>query len=511
MVKESFLQASLERYNALLTPARQRFEGSAGLNVLRSMSDPRLLEAFLLYFCAIGSQMTEPVEDWLRRAAGRCEAVGFEKLAKALRKHAKAESGHHLMMIADLRALTSHWNENYSPAVAAEDLLLQPPGAGALRYRQVHEDNIAGNTPFAQIAIEYEIELLPLIYGEPLITRCLEVFGAEIMPKLSFVKAHVELDVGHTRFNARELAQLINLAPETLPALVTAGAAALDAYSQFLTDCVELAVRRCNSEDSPVRVSSQALSWEVRPTLGDWIHDHGKAPAWLEEVRSLRAAVLFEDGRRPAFRNGDGHYVDPDPIDPHAFHVLAYHNGMLAGCVRIYPLSENGPPCLTETLLGEDRFSAMLLRLGGKREETFEIGRWVANPLLRRSSNLAPSLGMQLAAAAGAVAVRLVENGRLSKGIALAAVGTEDGQDAILTRFGLKLVPGMEPVRCDYYNDTLRVMYCGSTQMLQSKFLQALYAMANVIGLNRVLGPPAPKDKYPNRMDKYQSERIEVL
>jgi hypothetical protein len=511
MVKESFLQASLERYNALLTPARQRFEASAGLNALRSMTDPRLLEAFLLYFCAIGSQMTEPVEDWLRRAADRCEVVGFEKLAKSLRKHAQAESGHHLMMIADLRALTSHWNQHYSPAVADEDLLRQPPGPGALRYRQVHEDNIAGNTPFAQIAIEYEIELLPLIYGEPLITRCLEVFGAEIMPKLSFVTAHVELDIGHTRFNARELAQLMNLAPESLSALVTAGSAALDAYSQFLTDCVELAQQHCSSGISSARPSSQALSWEVRPTLGDWMHDHGKAPVWLEEVRSLRAAVLFEDGRRPAFRTRDGHYVDPDPIDPHSFHVLAYHQGTLAGCVRIYPLSESGPPCLTETLLGEDRFSEMLHRLGGKREETFEIGRWVSNPLLRTSSNLAPSLGMQLAAAAGAVTVRLVENGRLRKGIALSAVGTEDGQDTILTRFGLTVVPGMEPVRCDHYNDTLRVMYCGSTQMLRSRFLQALYAMGNVIGLNRVLGSSAPKENYFNVRNDCKGERIEVL
>src|ERR1700729_3785677 len=53
---------SLERYNQLLAPARERFETSPGLNAIRSTNDPRLLEAFLLYFCAIGAQMTEPVE-----------------------------------------------------------------------------------------------------------------------------------------------------------------------------------------------------------------------------------------------------------------------------------------------------------------------------------------------------------------------------------------------------------------------------------------------------------------
>ena len=42
----------------------------------------RLLEAFLLYFCAIGAQMTQPVESWIRRAATRCAALGSETLQK---------------------------------------------------------------------------------------------------------------------------------------------------------------------------------------------------------------------------------------------------------------------------------------------------------------------------------------------------------------------------------------------------------------------------------------------
>ena len=70
---------SLERYNQLLAPARERFETSPGLNAIRSTNDPRLLEAFLLYFCAIGAQMTEPVETWIGRAAGRRAALGLSE------------------------------------------------------------------------------------------------------------------------------------------------------------------------------------------------------------------------------------------------------------------------------------------------------------------------------------------------------------------------------------------------------------------------------------------------
>ena len=91
---------SLASYNLLLAPARERFETSPGLSAIRSSNDPRFLEAFLLYFCAIGAQMTEPVEGWIRRAADRCRALGLPELGEALTRHARAEAGHHLMMDA---------------------------------------------------------------------------------------------------------------------------------------------------------------------------------------------------------------------------------------------------------------------------------------------------------------------------------------------------------------------------------------------------------------------------
>jgi hypothetical protein len=125
---------SLKRYNQLLSPSREKFETSPGLNAIRSNNDPRLLEAFLLYFCAIGAQMTEPVESWIRRAAARCADLGLSDLAKALNQHAKAEAGHHLMMIADLRSLTEYWNARHTPQVDADELLRQAPNYGASRY-----------------------------------------------------------------------------------------------------------------------------------------------------------------------------------------------------------------------------------------------------------------------------------------------------------------------------------------------------------------------------------------
>ena len=58
---------SLDKYEQLLAPARERFAASPGVQAIRSNSDNVFLELFLLHFCALGSQVTEPV----RRAAER--------------------------------------------------------------------------------------------------------------------------------------------------------------------------------------------------------------------------------------------------------------------------------------------------------------------------------------------------------------------------------------------------------------------------------------------------------
>ena len=47
-------------------------------------------------------------------------------------------------------------------AVDARKLLNPPSTPGVLQYRKVLEDNITGDTPYAQIAFEYEVEMLPL-------------------------------------------------------------------------------------------------------------------------------------------------------------------------------------------------------------------------------------------------------------------------------------------------------------------------------------------------------------
>lgn len=480
--------SSLEKYNQSLAAVRERFDTNPALNALRSNSDPRILELFLLHFCAIGAQMTQPVENWIRRAALRSAELGFEQLAKALSQHAQAESGHHLMMIADVHSLANHWNSRHSPPVDADELLRQPPSKGAQSYCEVHERNIAGNTPYAQIAIEYEIEQLPLRYGSLFLSRCLEVFGPEILPSLSFVSEHIDLDVGHTYFNERELAKLIDSTPESLPALVAAGTAALDAYAEFLSDCVALAEHHTSNIRKSFNGWSQFLTWRLQPPP-EILAPRGSAsiPRWLEESRTLRGAVLFNDGRRPRFRRPGGGYDDPDPIDFYAWHVLAYRRSTLVGCVRVYPITEDGPPSLTESILGTDKFASMLASLGKQREHVIEIGRWVVHPALRDGRSLAPGIGLKLAAGAGALALALADQIESGNGIAIFAAGTRDGQCLTLTRLGLKMVAGLSPVRSSEYNDFIQVLHCDSATKLQPRLRRIIESISTAMRIQETV------------------------
>lgn len=227
-------------YEPAMGPARERFATNPASSALASAS-PEFLEMFLIQFCSLGVGQTRPVENWLLRSGKRCEEVGLPELGRALRGHAKAEAGHDQMMIDDTHALVTRWNASRTPHLDAEELLNRPPTPGGLAYQRLHEDTIRSDAPYAQIAIEYEIELLPVRFGQMFLDQCQGALGVEILGALSFLREHIVLDVAHSRFNEQQLEKLLQMNPAYLDPLVRAGTAALDAYAVFLTDCVQIA------------------------------------------------------------------------------------------------------------------------------------------------------------------------------------------------------------------------------------------------------------------------------
>jgi hypothetical protein len=229
-------------YEVSMEPARTRFSESRTLSLIQAPDiNPALLELFHLYFTSVGVAMTERVEDWIRRAGERCEQIGLRELGRALRVHSNQEAGHHVMLIEDTRLLVDRWNARHSFALEADLILGQGMTEGVRRYRKLHEDGISGDCPFCQLAIEYEIERLSVRFGPRLIDQCMKVLGSPVMAGLGFLRQHVSLDVGHTRFNEGQLNSLLDLHPEYLMALVNTGKEALHAYSMFLDDCLCLA------------------------------------------------------------------------------------------------------------------------------------------------------------------------------------------------------------------------------------------------------------------------------
>ena len=119
---------------------------------------------------------------------------------------------------------------------------------GGKRYCAIHEENIRGDTPFCQLAIEYEIELLPVELGPAFVQNCVRILGPDILRCMTFVTSHVEFDVGHTKFNAHFLGKLLAEDPTRLISLATAGSAVLGAFADHLAECWRLGVSLAGAE-----------------------------------------------------------------------------------------------------------------------------------------------------------------------------------------------------------------------------------------------------------------------
>jgi hypothetical protein len=231
-----------EGYEAGIGPARLLMKTVAESTFLAPDLDPLGLDLFLIYFSILGVGMTEPVEGWVNRAGERCEQVGLPELGRLLRMHARDESNHHLMLIEDTRVLEERWNARGLPPLDWEGLRAQPLSPGVLRYRRLHENVIAGISPFCELAIEFEIERLSVDLGARFLEHCQHVLGPSILAGLSFLKEHVTLDQGHTNFNEGEMVNLLDLRPGCLSELLASGSEALESYADFVRDCHGLAL-----------------------------------------------------------------------------------------------------------------------------------------------------------------------------------------------------------------------------------------------------------------------------
>lgn len=228
-----------ERYESAVAPARVAFDADPRIGRLLGQDCPDdLFRLFLLRYSAHGVRMTEQVSSWITRAGDRCTKLGRAELGKALRAHARSEAGHEKLMMDDARLLAEDWNRAHGSRIDAETMLTGSPLYSARKYAQLHEDVIASHRPYCQVAIEYEIERLSVVIGPAIVAKCTEIMGSG---GFSFLAEHVELDMGHTAFNERQLGLLLEEDDADLVPLVETGQQALRCYLEFVAECIELA------------------------------------------------------------------------------------------------------------------------------------------------------------------------------------------------------------------------------------------------------------------------------
>ncbi len=233
-------------YEHALEAHREHWEQS---DTMRALLNPeasaQMVYLTYLQYCSIGTQLTRPVEQWIYRAGERCLEIGMEDLGTMLKKHSVHEKNHDRLMETDTHRLVERWNElNPAFPLDAKALLAQPESEVAVQYTALHEDAINSDAPYAQIAIEYEIERLSVVLGPRLLDHVSNRCGKSFIECLSFLDDHVRIDVAHTELNQKQLDAFLKEHPETLDVLVYTGKRALDTYMSFFQECLSIAADR---------------------------------------------------------------------------------------------------------------------------------------------------------------------------------------------------------------------------------------------------------------------------
>lgn len=240
---------SYQDYEKRMIEQRNRFAANTSFKQIIESTDEKQIIAFFIFFSGLGVEMTKPVESWIKRAGQACVAKGFTQVGNLLVKHSVEEASHHLMLIKDLDVLTTLWNQKCKLPVNKDAILNDTDTQGVNDYKTVHEDTIK-NAPWGQVAIEYEIENLSLVYGTRLVEKYQKTVNKTSSKGITFLKDHVKLDVGHTEFNRNLISTVLKEIPNSLETLVKSGTQALEAYCQFSNDCFEKASRLLEREKS---------------------------------------------------------------------------------------------------------------------------------------------------------------------------------------------------------------------------------------------------------------------
>jgi len=169
----------------------------------------------------------------------------------------------------------------------------------------------------------------------------------------------------------------------------------------------------------------------------------------LDSVRELRARILFDRGRRPAFLGPQGVHADAQDLDHGAWHFIARRepNGPPLGYVRLCP-AQIGDLFQSRAFMGPEAYERLLAAEGYPVSSVFEHSRLVVEHRARKLG-----LGVYLNAWAIAAAHELGAQAMIGTS------GTKDGQDLFHARFGFLPVPGTRRYVEQYTEDVVILLH----------------------------------------------------
>lgn len=180
--------------------------------------------------------------------------------------------------------------------------------------------------------------------------------------------------------------------------------------------------------------------------------DPEAAPEALREIRRLRARILFDEGRRPAFRGSSGTPSDDQQQDHGAWHFTARRarDGLAGPPLGYVRLLTPASAYLYQTreFLGGSRYDEVLHAEGLHPETVFEHSRLVVEHRARKLG-----LGLHLNALAVAAAHEL------GAAAMIGTSGTADGQDRFHARFGFHPVPATRRYVEHYTEDVVVLLH----------------------------------------------------
>ncbi|MFF1614748.1 ThiF family adenylyltransferase [Amycolatopsis sp. NPDC058278] len=187
--------------------------------------------------------------------------------------------------------------------------------------------------------------------------------------------------------------------------------------------------------------------WHVTAFLGPRPGDDGRP--MLDAVRDLRARILFDHGRRPAFLRADGTHADDQDLDFGAWHFIARRSpgGPPLGYIRL-STPDTGAPFQSRDFLGDRCYEELLAAEGFGAADVFEHSRPVVEHRARKLG-----LGLHLNALAIGAAHHLGARAMIGTS------GTKDGQDRFHERFGFRPVRGTRRYVPQYTEDVVIMLH----------------------------------------------------